>query len=249
MTIESQLTQLNTVKQDIKTAINGKGGSVGNNFSTYAAAITAIPSGGGGAIEYGKAEVITIKQANPAIVSITTNSFYGWEKPTGLIIEDGFSSIGTGAFREWTAAISLKVPASMRTIGQSAFQGWRAATSLTIENGVTSVGDSSFYNWIKCEELNLPNSLKTIAGAAFLAWSACKRLSIGNGLTSVATGGLRGMTKLESFTITAVTPPTVTPDSLHGIPATCVIKVPAASLAAYKAANYWSVYAAQIVAI
>lgn len=46
-TIADKLTQLNTIKGDIKTAINNKGGSVGDDFSTYAGAINNLNTGGG----------------------------------------------------------------------------------------------------------------------------------------------------------------------------------------------------------
>lgn len=46
-TISEKLTQLNTIKGDIKTAINNKGGEVGNDFSTYATAINNLSGGSG----------------------------------------------------------------------------------------------------------------------------------------------------------------------------------------------------------
>lgn len=46
-TIADKLTQLNTIKGDIKTAINNKGGSVGDDFSTYATAINNLSTGSG----------------------------------------------------------------------------------------------------------------------------------------------------------------------------------------------------------
>ena len=46
-TISEKLTQLNTIKGDIKTAINNKGGEVDNDFSTYATAINNLSTGSG----------------------------------------------------------------------------------------------------------------------------------------------------------------------------------------------------------
>ena len=46
-TISEKLTQLNTIKGDIKTAINNKGGEVGDDFSTYATAINNLSGGSG----------------------------------------------------------------------------------------------------------------------------------------------------------------------------------------------------------
>lgn len=50
-TISEKLTQLNTIKGDIKTAINNKGGEVGDDFSTYATAINNLSAGSGGSGE------------------------------------------------------------------------------------------------------------------------------------------------------------------------------------------------------
>ena len=50
-TISEKLTQLNTIKGDIKAAINNKGGEVGDDFSTYATAINNLSTGSGGSGE------------------------------------------------------------------------------------------------------------------------------------------------------------------------------------------------------
>lgn len=52
-----------------------------------------------------------------------------------------------------------------------------------------------------------------------------------------------------SLTIHADTPPTIGSDTITGLKADCIIYVPAASVDAYKAAQYWSARAAYIQAI
>ena len=63
-TISEKLTQLNTIKGDIKTAINNKGGEVGNDFSTYATAINNLSTGSGGSGEYMHPEFFELRTAN-----------------------------------------------------------------------------------------------------------------------------------------------------------------------------------------
>lgn len=46
-TISENLSTLNNIKNDIKKAINDKGGTAGDNMNEYAGAISALPSGGG----------------------------------------------------------------------------------------------------------------------------------------------------------------------------------------------------------
>ena len=52
-----------------------------------------------------------------------------------------------------------------------------------------------------------------------------------------------------SFTIHAETPPTIANNTITGLKADCIIYVPAASVDAYKAAQYWSARASYIQAI
>jgi hypothetical protein len=46
--IATKMTTLNGIKTDIKAAINGKGGNVGDNMSGYATAISGLQTGGSG---------------------------------------------------------------------------------------------------------------------------------------------------------------------------------------------------------
>ena len=78
-TISEKLTQLNTIKGDIKTAINNKGGEVGNDFSTYATAINNLSTGSGGSGE---------TYENPEFYEVRTQKgtnynylFYGYSGP------------------------------------------------------------------------------------------------------------------------------------------------------------------------
>lgn len=66
-TIADKLTQLNTIKGDIKTAINNKGGNVDDDFSTYATAINNLSTGSGETVSSywpGFFELRTLKGTN-----------------------------------------------------------------------------------------------------------------------------------------------------------------------------------------
>ena len=55
-------------------------------------------------------------------------------------------------------------------------------------------------------------------------------------------------TACTSFTIDAATPPTIGSNTITGLKSDCAIYVPAASVDAYKAKQYWSARAAYIQA-
>ena len=78
-TISEKLTQLNTIKGDIKAAINNKGGEVGNDFSTYATAINNLSTGSGGSGEtYENPEFYELRTSNGTNYD---NLFRGYNGP------------------------------------------------------------------------------------------------------------------------------------------------------------------------
>ena len=63
-----------------------------------------------------------------------------------------------------------------------------------------------------------------------------------------STNVFQNNTACTSFTIDAATPPTIGNNTITGLKSDCVIYVPAASVDAYKAKQYWSARAAYIQA-
>lgn len=249
MTIADKLTQLNTIKQDIKTAINNKGGSVANNFTTYANSITNLPSGvASGTIVYGKADVVTIEPYDATVKTIGDRDFQSWMHATGLIIGEGFETVNEYAFFQWSNATRLVLPASLKTIAQYAFSNWAKCTSITIREGLDSTGSFAFSSNI-CTNIEFPNSLKTVGGGSVASCSQLLKLKFGTGVVSMGAQVILGCTALQEFTIMALIPPTITANTLHGMPASCVIKVPSASLSAYQTAINWSAQASKMVGI
>ena len=160
--IATQLTQLQTIKQDIATAIEGKGGTVGEGFDTYATAISNIPSGGGGSddtVLRGLIErSLTSITIPSSVTSIGENVFYGCYGLTEVTIGNSVTSIGTAAFQNCSRLTSVTIPSSVTTIGQSAFRVCSGLTSVTIGNSVTSIAREAFRD---CSNLMSIISLNT----------------------------------------------------------------------------------------
>lgn len=251
MTIADKLTQLNTIKQDIKTAINNKGGSVDNNFTTYANAITNLPSGvANGTIVYGKADVVTIEPYDSTVKTIGDRDFQSWTHATGLVIGEGFEIINEYAFYQWTSAASLSLPNTLKTIGQQAFGGWTAfAGELIIPSSVTSIGASAFNGWSKATKLTIKNGVDIIPTNCFSLWAACKSVSLPASVTTINVGAFSSLIACTEFICLAVTPPSLGNTSLSSLNSACVIKVPSASLLAYQSATNWSTHASKMVGI
>ena len=62
-------------------------------------------------------------------------------------IRKGVKVIGNGAF-EWRYFLTINIPNSVTTIGDSAFEGCESLTNINIPNSVTTIGDRAFWRCI-----------------------------------------------------------------------------------------------------
>lgn len=149
--------------------------------------------------------------------------------------------------------------------------------AIVFDRAVTIIGERAFLSDYRIESVIIPSSVTTIAGMAFSDCTALKEVSIPSSVTRIEGSAFGGCTSLESVVIpssvvyvggfafgacsslievivNATTPPemyynsaaqeyTSFKDNASGR----LIKVPAASLSAYRAAPGWSSYASSIV--
>ncbi len=155
-----------------------------------------------------------------SIIAVALGSIHG-----SISIPDGVTSIGDFAFSFCKGLTSITIPESLTSIGPGAFFRCKGLTSITIPSSVTSIGDSAFSGCTGLTSITIPESLTSIGPGAF---SRC--------------------TGLTSITVLPVTPP-AGEYNMFVDTNNCPIYVPAASVEAYKTAEYWSDYADRIYAI
>ena len=229
MAISDQLTTLNGIKSDIKAAIIAKGGTATDDFTTYATAISNLPSGGGGD------EVL-----RDLIEGDISGSFE---------IPDGTTIIKYGTFYSCSNLTSVTIPSSVRTIESYAFRNCSGLTgTLVIPDLVTTIGEEAFRDCTGLTSVTIGNSVSTIYNYAFRNCTGLTSVTIGRSATSLNNYTFINCTSLMSITSLATAPPSVN-NSFNGVPADCAIYVPAASVETYKAASGWSARAAYIQAI
>lgn len=149
-----------------------------------------------------------------------------FKRATGLVLSDGLVSIGQSALGGWGFAKSLSLPNTLQTIGNSAFSGWVGLTSIVI-----------------------PDSVKYILSYAFYSNNSVLNVTLGSALLSIGEYGLKDLFNCNQITCFATTPPEIQATTFANLKSTCIFKVPAASVAAYKAAANWSAFASRIQAI
>ena len=99
---------------------------------------------------------------------IQYNGIYGWEGQVDrVIIEDGITSIGDGAFRYFYGLEEIEIPNTVISIGNSAFSGCSSLKSVELPNTIISIGDSAFEGCHGLKSILFPDGLSIIGRHAF----------------------------------------------------------------------------------
>lgn len=190
--------------------------------------------------------------------AIYMKEFSGQTQLQNLDFSDASNNITvieSNAF-EYALVDGLVLPNTISVLGTACF-ATAYITTLTIPPLVTVLPDSAFsyiqavYNNETGEELPiniiLPQNLTQIGPYCFTgAW--IKQITIPDTVTEIGDRAFRYCNQLASITCLAATPPALGTDAFSDA-AEFTIKVPAASVAAYKAADGWKDYASYIVAM
>ena len=111
--------------------------------------------------------------------------FYNNSNVKSVIIENGVTSIGVGAFTRCRSLTSVTIPDSVRNIGSSAFYGCTSLTSVTIPDSVTSIGYNAFYDCRSLTSVIIPDSVTSIGEYAFYNCVSLTSVTIPNCVTSI----------------------------------------------------------------
>ena len=152
------------------------------------------------------------------------------------------------AFAIGCGAAEYTIPDSVTTIGDDAFMNCRSLTSVTIGNSVTTIGEYAFCSCDSLTSVTIPDSVTTIGDDAFWACRSLTSVTIGNSVTTIGNFAFYDCESLSSVYCEATTPPTLGDSYVFDSNASGrKIYVTAESVKAYRAAENWSEYAADIV--
>ncbi|MDR0713948.1 MAG: leucine-rich repeat protein [Bacteroidales bacterium] len=156
-----------------------------------------------------------------------------------LIIHEGVTTVGKWAFYKCSGLTSVTIGNSVTTIGFSAFINCSGLTSVTIPNSVTTIGDYAFYGCSGLTSVTIPNSVTTVGNYAFAYCSGLTSVTIPHLVTAI------GNYAFEDCSLTSVTNLSAVPQNISSYVFTNIVlsgltlKVPASSVAAYRAASVW----------
>lgn len=118
-----------------------------------------------------------------------------------VVIPEGVTSIGEGAFRGRKMITSVTIPEGVTSIGEEAFQGCISLVSVNFPKSLTSIDGSAFKNCESLSSVTLPEGLTTIGSYAFCRCESLSSVTLPEGLTTIDTYAFSGCDALTSITI------------------------------------------------
>ena len=253
----------------VADAIRAKSGQTGqliypDGFVSAVAGIKKAP-----ATPYMEAEYIAVEEGGNTShyikraklynhTAIYMKEFSGQAQLQNLDFSDAsnnITAIESNAF-EYALVNGLVLPNTISVLGPACF-GTAYITTLVVPPLVTVLPDAAFtyiqpvHNTETGEEVPiniiLPQNLTKIGNSCFNG-ASIKQITIPDTVTEIGDAAFLFCRKLESITCLAATPPALGFDAFSDTVG-FTIKVPAASVAAYKAADGWKDYASYIVAM
>lgn len=169
------------------------------------------------------------------VTAIPSSCFRECSSLESVTIPEGVMTIEDGAFQSCNLN-ALALPESLEAIGSSAFNGNQSLKSVNIPAKVKTIEESAFYN-CGLTDLVIQEGVQTIDNYAFNS-NSLQNLTLPSTITSIGNNAFLFNSNLQSITCNAATPPTLGDNAFSsGIMPS--IKVPLASIAAYKKAYGW----------
>jgi hypothetical protein len=120
-----------------------------------------------------------------------------------VVIEEGVTAIGTGAFRNLTTLESITLPETgLKTIGEAALYGCTSLKEITIPESVYTIWLYTFKNCTSLEKVKLPKSLIKIDQGAFENCTALTYMYYPTNLEIIGSWSFKGCTGLVEVDLT-----------------------------------------------
>lgn len=154
-----------------------------------------IVSGGDSYYFYGNEELYTETD------KVTDFVLSGFMKAKSIKLPASITSIGTGALCGCQELTSIDIPQGVTSIGDFAFMGCYNLSSVNIPETVTKIGRWAFSSCIHLAKIKLPESVTKLSYGLFQLCSDLKDITYSSKLDSIESDVFSGCTSLEKIII------------------------------------------------
>ena len=118
-----------------------------------------------------------------------------------IVFFEPLTTIGYGAFFDYSSLTSVNIPDSVTTIEDWAFGSCVSLTSVNIPDHVVTIGEYAFSSCYSLTSVNIPDSVTTIGEWAFCDCFSLTSVTIGDSVTTIGEYAFAGCASLTSVTI------------------------------------------------
>ncbi len=189
--------------------------------------------------KYDDEDIATSVTVPNYVIELSKNSFSNNVDLETIILHDGITKIGTGAFRYCYSLDSIILPSTLTKINDYMFSYDSSLVRLDIPDSVRSIGVEVFAGCVSLSQVNIPDAVTSIGNYAFYDCIALDSLHLGGHLQSIGNWAYTGCTNLTAITSENTTPPAISWNTFSNVPKTIPLYVPYESMSLYQSAQGW----------
>lgn len=118
-----------------------------------------------------------------------------------ITINEGATSIGNFAFDYCEKVESVKIPSTVKKIGNRAFYNCKLLAGLTLPSGLSSMGEFAFYGCKKLTSVKIPSSLKEIPFYSFAYCDMLSEVTLHSSLVTIGGGAFENDKALKKVSL------------------------------------------------
>ena len=118
-----------------------------------------------------------------------------------IVIENGVTKIGWGAFRDFIELTEVSIPDSIESIDGSVFQNCCSLTNIIIPDSVTEINYDTFSGCEKLTDVTIPDNVEYIGSYAFNNCKSLKKIIIPKSVNGFGNFVFSGCTSLDTIII------------------------------------------------
>lgn len=115
---------------------------------------------------------------------------------TSVIIQQGVTGIGSGAFCFCAALNAVTLPDGLKRIGDGAFGGCKSLTEIAIPTSVETIGNGAFSDCASLQKATLPQNLTALPDSLFEGCTDLTEVNIPQSVTAIGASAFKDCCKL-----------------------------------------------------